>query len=371
MLNEHEMKYMVRALDLAAIARGRTSPNPMVGAVVVKDGEVIGEGYHPRAGDPHAEVFALAAAGEAARNADLYVTLEPCCHYGRTPPCSKKILGAGIRRTVVATLDPNPLVAGKGVAELRAAGVMVEVGLRGDEARRLNEAFFTYMTKRRPFVTSKWAMTLDGKTACASGDSRWVSGVISRKWVHELRDEVDAIMVGIGTVLTDDPELTTRLPEKNDSRDPIRIIVDSHLRTPPEARLFKSGSKSPTWIACLDSIEFTKSPLHSIPNVQILPLSSKEGRVDLDALLSTLWKRKINHVLLEGGGTLNYTAFSQQIIDKVYCLIAPKIVGGAQALSPVGGDGLSKMSNAWNIDVQQVVWLGEDMLVKGYPIYSK
>lgn len=371
MLHENDMKYMARALDLAAIARGRTSPNPMVGAVVVKNGEVIGEGYHPRAGEPHAEVFALAGAGEAARDADLYVTLEPCCHYGRTPPCSKKIVGAGIRRVVIATLDPNPLVAGKGFKELCAAGIMVEVGVREDEARRLNEAFFTYITKSRPFVTSKWAMTLDGKIACATGDSRWVSGAISRKLVHELRDEVDAIMVGVGTVLADNPELTTRLPDKNDSRDPVRVILDSHLRTPPDARLFKSGSEAPTWLACSDSIEFTKSPLHSLPNVQILPLPAREGRVDLKALLSTLWKRKICHVLLEGGGTLNYAAFSHEIVDKIYCFIAPKIVGGAQAISPVGGEGLSKMSNAWQIDVEQIERLGEDMLIKGYPIYSR
>lgn len=226
------------------------------------------------------------------------------------------------------------------------------------------------MTKHRPFVTSKWAMTLDGKIACASGDSRWVSGATSRKWVHELRDEVDAIMVGVGTVMADDPELTTRLSDKVDSKDPIRVILDSHLRTPPEAKLFKSGSKSPTLIACLDSIELKQSPLHSVPNVQILPLPSKAGRVDLDALLSTLWKQKISHVLLEGGATLNYTAFSQQVIDKVYCFIAPKIVGGAQAPSPVGGEGLSTMVNAWHIDVQQILRVGEDMLVEGYPIYG-
>jgi len=338
----------------------------MVGAVVVKDGAIVGEGYHPRAGEPHAEVFALEAAGDLAHGADIYVTLEPCNHFGRTPPCTRKIIAAGIKRVVAAHLDPNPLVAGNGVRELCAAGLVVEVGLKVDQARLLNEAFITYMTKGRPFVTAKWAMTLDGKIACASGDSRWVSGQSSRQWVHELRNEVDALMVGVGTVLVDDPLLTTRLHGSSNVRDPIRVILDSHLRTPANARVFHSGSHTPTWIACLDTVDHKLSPLATVPNVEILPLPAYGDSVDICALLSLLGQRGVTHVLLEGGATLNYGAFSRQVIDKVVCFVSPKVVGGASAPSPVGGDGLREMSMAWPIDICRIGQLGEDTVIEGY-----
>lgn len=361
-----ELQYMDRALELAATARGRTSPNPLVGAVVVQGGKVVGEGFHPQAGQAHAEVFALEQAGDQARGADLYVTLEPCCHHGLTPPCAERIVAAGIKRVIAAMTDPNPLVSGQGFARLREANIEVIVGVREQEARYLNEAFITYITKRRPFVTAKWAMTLDGKIACASGDSRWVSGTEARQWVHELRDQVDAIMVGIGTVLADDPFLTTRLT-KPDKKDPIRIILDSHLRTPPTAKLLQSGSNAPTWIACLKSAVGQSSPLQQIPGVELLPVPAKDGRIDLQVLLTRLAERKLTHILLEGGSTVNYAALQAGLIDKIYCLIAPKLVGGASAPTPVGGRGRSLMNTAWLTRIHGTRLIGEDLLIEAYP----
>lgn len=364
--NTADAKYMDQALALAKKAWGQTSPNPMVGAVVVKEGEVVGEGFHPAAGASHAEVLALNAAGQRAAGADLYVTLEPCCHRGRTGPCTDVILAAGVKRVIVATLDPNPLVAGQGVKKLRQAGVTVEVGLKEEEARRLNEAFFTFITKGRPFVTAKWAMTMDGKIACVGGTGSPISGPVAHRCVHELRHRVDAIMVGVGTVLADNPLLTARRFGKPTSKDPIRVILDSNLRTPPTARLLHSGSSAPTWIACLESAARGPSPLKEFPGVELLPLPEKAGHLDLQALFQLLGTRQITHVLLEGGSTVNYAALQEGVIDKIICIVAPKLVGGAAAPTPMGGQGQREMSAAWPAKIHRTYMLGGDVVIEAY-----
>lgn len=377
--NSADLHYMELALELAARARGRTSPNPMVGAVVVKDGEIVGRGFHPKAGKPHAEVYALEEAGERAKGSTLYVTLEPCCHYGRTPPCTGKILASGISRVVAAMTDPNPLVAGKGIAELRRAGVEVEVGLLEDRARELNEAFIKYITTGRPFLIMKWAMTIDGKIASRSGDSRWVSGEESRALVHRLRDQVDGIMAGIGTVLKDNPRLTTRLPrtpppqdetpESADDfragKDPIRIIVDSHLRIPLDAAVLNLNSTAPTWVACLDSAPSRRRSEIESRGAEVIPLPGRDGRVDLKALMEELGRRQMTSLLSEGGGTLNASALAAGLVDKIMCFVAPKIAGG-RAPGPVGGPGVELMSAALPLGRLTHRQVGQDILIEGY-----
>lgn len=345
--------FMARALELAARARGRTSPNPMVGAVVVKDGQIVGEGFHERAGAAHAEVVALKCAGELAKGAELYVNLEPCSHQGRTPPCVEAIIQGGIRKVYASITDPNPLVAGRGIARLREAGVEVSVGLGAEQAAKLNEVFIKYMGSGYPFVIMKTAMSLDGKIATRTGDARWISGPASRRLVHQLRNEVDAIMVGSGTVLADNPRLTTRLVEKG--RDPIRIIIDSQRRIPPTAQVFGPGQ------VILATMK-TDPPLP--PHVEMVTFPGP--KVDLVQLAKTLADREITSVLLEGGAGLNAAAIQAGIVDKAMFFLAPLIIGGQQAPTPVGGLGVHWLRDAHPLHDLKACRVGEDILVEGY-----
>ncbi|MCC6442896.1 MAG: bifunctional diaminohydroxyphosphoribosylaminopyrimidine deaminase/5-amino-6-(5-phosphoribosylamino)uracil reductase RibD [Armatimonadetes bacterium] len=355
---------MKRALRLAARAKGRTSPNPMVGAVLVRDGTVVGEGYHPFAGAPHAEALALREAGERARGAVLYVTLEPCSHYGRTPPCADAVIEAGVTRVVAAMEDPNPLVFGRGFARLREAGIAVEVGLCGAEARRLNEVFITYITRNRPFVILKYAMTLDGKIATAAGDARWVTGEKARGYVHRLRAETDAILVGLGTVFKDDPLLTAR---RQGARNPARIVLDSRARIPLRSRLLATLAEAPVWVAVTEQAPRERvAALESLGAEVICPGSDASGRVAWKPLLGLLGERGVMSLLVEGGGSVHASALESGVGDKVMAFIAPKIVGGAEALSPVEGQGVAAMAEAHRLSDVAVRRFGEDILIEGY-----
>ncbi|MGO0121755.1 bifunctional diaminohydroxyphosphoribosylaminopyrimidine deaminase/5-amino-6-(5-phosphoribosylamino)uracil reductase RibD [Desulfothermobacter acidiphilus] len=354
--------YMRQALELALRARGRTRPNPMVGAVLVKEGRVIAEGYHRQAGMPHAEIEALRAAGERARGATLYVNLEPCCHVGRTGPCTEAIIAAGVKRVVVAMEDPNPLVAGKGVKTLREAGIEVQVGVLEPEARRLNEAFIKYITTRTPFVVLKVAMTLDGKIATRSGASRWITGAEARAYVHQLRATYDAILVGKGTVLQDDPSLTARLPG---GRDPVRIALDSRAELSLTHRLFRLDSPAPTWVAVTERASSERLKMLRDQGVEVL-VCGPGPRVDLRLLLQELGKREITSLLVEGGATVNASFLDGRLVDKVVWLVAPKIFGGLSAPSPVAGEGVPAPEAAWRLRELTVRRLGEDFCFEGY-----
>lgn len=356
---------MKRALDLAAMALGRTSPNPVVGAVVVKDGEIVGEGYHQRAGTPHAEVHALRQAGAEARGATIYVTLEPCSHHGRTPPCANALIEAGIRRAVVATVDPNPLVAGRGLAILEEAGIETTVGVLQEQAIRLNQFFFKYIKTRRPYVTIKSAMTLDGKIATASGDSRWVSGEESRRVVHQMRNTYDAIMVGIGTVLKDDPLLNTRL-DSVDSRDPVRVIVDSKLDLPLESQIVRTSPGQNTLVFCSSHAEAARIEQLEQAGIEVIALPTENELLPLEQLLDELGRRELCSLLVEGGAEINANLIENGLADKIYLFIAPKIVGGRAAPSPVGGIGAGLMRDAIPVMSLETTVSGQDLLLTGY-----
>lgn len=357
--------FMARALALAEAGRGRVSPNPMVGALVVKDSRIVAEGFHARAGAPHAEVVALEAAGEAAQGATLYVTLEPCCHHGRTPPCAPRIVASGIRRVVAATLDPNPRVAGGGLAHLREAGIETVGGVLGPEAARLNEAFFTYMNCSRPFVTLKAAVSLDGKIATVTGESRWITGEAARRRVHEMRNEVDAVLVGIGTVLRDDPLLTTRLGIPG-QRDPVRVIVDNMARLPLRARVINPGSAAPTVVAVGPKAPDDKVERLREAGATVLVLSQSAPRVSLPSLMEALAAREITSVLIEGGAEIHASALAEEIVDKVAFFVAPILVGGRTAPSAVGGPGIEKLADALRLRDVRFTPLDQDLLIEGY-----
>ncbi|MHB1125987.1 MAG: bifunctional diaminohydroxyphosphoribosylaminopyrimidine deaminase/5-amino-6-(5-phosphoribosylamino)uracil reductase RibD [Bacillota bacterium] len=370
MPKDPDKHYMRRALGLAKRAEGRTSPNPMVGAVIVKDGRIIGKGYHHRAGTPHAEVHALKQAGPAARGATLYVNLEPCSHYGRTPPCAQAVLEAGISRVVAAINDPNPLVAGKGLKLLQDSGISVQVGILEEEARQLNEVFIKHITTGMPFITLKAAMTLDGKIATRTGESRWISGEASRLYVHRLRDRYDAVLVGIGTVLADNPMLTTRLPEGK-GRDPVRVIVDSHLRIPLEAQVVVlQESPAHTIIATLAEQDLQKVAALEARGVRVLEIDELEGRVDMGKLMATLGRQGITSVLVEGGAEINASVLRQGIVDKVYFFVAPMLLGGSAAPGPIGGPGADKVAEALRLSKVSCRNSGGDMLISGYALKS-
>lgn len=357
---------MRRALRLAQ--RGFAPPNPMVGCVIVRNGEPVGEGYHPKAGEPHAEVFALRAAGEKARSATAYVTLEPCCHFGRTPPCSRALIAAGVKRVVVAMVDPNPKVAGKGLEELRQVGIAVTVGVLEEQARRVNEAFIHFHTHGTPFVTLKAAMTLDGKIATHTSDSRWITGPRARQEVHRIRAQSGAVMVGIGTLLADDAELTARLPDPGAPRQPLRVIVDSRLRTPLDCRAVKvANEECPLLIATTSRAPAQAEAALVRPGVEIARLpAGSEGHVDLKALMSLLAERSIISVLVEGGGILHAAMLEAGLYHKALLFYAPKIVGGRDAPTSVEGKGLAHMGDAWMLRDLQVRRLGGDLAVEGY-----
>lgn len=361
---EADERYMWLALDLAAQGQGDTSPNPAVGAVLVKNGKVIGTGYHQRAGGPHAEIFALEAAGNEARDATLYVTLEPCSHTGKTPPCTERIIAAGVRKVALAMTDPNPLVNGKGIARLKEAGIRVKTGVLEEKAARLNEAFVKFITRQSPFVTMKAAMTLDGKIATRTGASRWISGPRSREFGHRLRRCNDAVMVGIGTVLADDPRLTTRLPE--DGRDPLRLIVDSQARTPLSAAVLANKPEL-TLLAVTSSAPQERVNALREAGAQVIELSpGPDGRVPLPVLLEELGRRQIVSVLVEGGSVLNYSLLAAGLVDKIHFFIAPLLFGGSKSPSPVGGEGVALITDAWQVRDVEVSRYDCDILVTGY-----
>lgn len=358
--------FMARALELASLARGKTSPNPLVGAVVVRDGAVVGEGYHLRAGTPHAEVHALRQAGERAGGATLYVNLEPCCHYGRTPPCTGGIIEAGIARVVVAAADPNPRVSGRGIQALRQAGIEVETGVLEAEARRLNEAFFKHIVSGLPFVTLKAAMSLDGKIATSSGESKWITGPESRSLVQRLRLENDAVLVGIGTVLADDPLLTVRLP--GEDKKPLRVVADSSLRIPPESRLVQTARDHPTVVAGVEGLcPPGKRKMLIDRGVAVWDLPGADGQVDVRALLQSLGSRDVAGLLLEGGSSLNASFLKAGAVDKYVFFVAPRIIGGGTAPGPFGGAGAEILAEAPRLTALECRVAGADLVITGYP----
>ncbi|MFB3092891.1 MAG: bifunctional diaminohydroxyphosphoribosylaminopyrimidine deaminase/5-amino-6-(5-phosphoribosylamino)uracil reductase RibD [Dehalococcoidia bacterium] len=366
---EDTSDFMQRALELARGALGATSPNPSVGAVVVKDGEIVGEGYsQPPPGD-HAEVVALRHTGESARGAAMYVTLEPCAHFGRTPPCVDAIIEAGVAEVHYTMADPDPQVEGGGGRKLEAAGIAVHAGEGEAEARRINEAFIKHRTKGMPFVIAKFAASLDGRIAAASGDSRWVSGPEARDWAHDLRTKTDAILVGSSTVVVDDPLLTARPGGKDAERQPLRVVVDSRGRTPPMARVL--GGPGKTLIATLKGVpEPWRSSLRAA-GAEVLELRSEGERVDLAALLRELAGRDVLSLLVEGGGVILGSFFDAGLVDKVHAAIAPIVVGAEDAPAAVAGRGAYRMADALRLRDITVDRLGEDLLVTGYPNYPK
>jgi diaminohydroxyphosphoribosylaminopyrimidine deaminase/5-amino-6-(5-phosphoribosylamino)uracil reductase len=355
---------MAEAIALAATADYHTSPNPMVGAVVVRDGAVIARGYHRRAGEEHAEVAALREAGDAARGATLYITQEPCAHHGRTPPCTDAVIASGVVRVVAGMQDPNPKVDGRGLQALRDAGITVQVGVLADRVRKLNEFFVKHATTGLPFVTAKFAMSLDGRIATHTGESKWITSEEARLQVHHLRHAHDAILVGANTVLRDDPNLTTRLPD-GDGRSPLRVVVDSRLRVPLEARIFQQESGG-VLIATSDRSRGDRLREFEQRGVPVVVLPSTEGRVGLSDLLVHLGKRDCISMLIEGGSSMHGSAFDQRLVDKVVAFIAPRIIGGIEAPGAVGGHGVDRLTDAHSLRDVEVRQLGPDLMVNGY-----
>jgi len=356
-------QYMRQALTIAQYAVGRTSPNPLVGAVIVADGRVVGQGWHRQAGTPHAEINALAQAGELAQGATMYVTLEPCSHYGRTPPCADALIAANIKKVVIAMNDPNPLVAGRGIKKLRDAGIEVIENVLTAEAAAINEIFIKYISTQMPFVALKSAMSIDGKIAAHTGHSQWITGPQSRERVQKLRDCYDAILVGIGTVLADNPRLTTRLPEIG--KNPIRIIIDSMARTPLTAHVVTDGL-APTIIAVTGAAPQERIKALQACGVEVLVINDKQGSVDLRSLFKTLAGRSIASILIEGGAGINASVLTENLVDKIYWFIAPKIIGGQGALGPVGGQGVADVNDAYFFEDMNIEPIGQDILISAY-----
>ena len=362
--SETDRAYMQEAIALAERGRGHTAPNPMVGCVLVKDGRTIGRGYHHRYGDLHAERDALAACAEDPAGATMYVTLEPCCHHGKQPPCTDAILAAGIARVVVGATDPNPLVGGRGIALLRSGGVAVEAGLLEAEIREQNRIFLKYITQKRPWVSLKVAMTLDGKIATADGDARWVSSEAARAFVQQLRGQRSGICVGAGTVRLDDPMLNCRA---EGYRDPVRILPDSAASLSPDSRIVRSADDIRTILAHTDAAPAGRLERLRACGVELLPCAARDGRVDLPDMLSRLGALGIDSLLLEGGEALNGSFVAQGLVDEYYFFIAPKILGGQGAKTAVGGAGCARMADAQDLDIRSVEQIGPDLLVHAYP----
>ncbi len=354
--------YMSLALNLALKGKGKVNPNPLVGAVIVKNGKVIGKGYHERYGKEHAEVNAFNNLSEGADNATIYVTLEPCAHYGKTPPCVNKIIENNIKRVVIGAVDDNPLVTGKGIKKLKSAGIEVKVGVLEEECKKLNEVFFKYISTKRPFVLLKSAMSLDGKISTYSGESKWITSKESREEVHKLRNDLMAILVGVNTIIKDNPRLTCRV---EDGRNPIRIVVDSFLRIPMDSNVIKD-KEAKTIIATTKFAK--KDKILSLRNsgIEVLVINSKNNKVDLDELMVKLGELNIDSILLEGGSTLNFSALKQGIVDKIQIYIAPKIIGGEKSKTPVDGQGIDKLKNAFKVRNLSYSKVGSDILLEGY-----
>ena len=353
--------YMRRALELAKKGMGYTSPNPMVGCVVVMDGKIVAEGYHEKCGGYHAERNALLSCKEDVSGAELYVTLEPCCHYGKTPPCTEIIIEKGIKKVYVGSMDSNPLVGGKGVKILQEAGIEVECGILQKECEKLNEIFFHYIKEKIPFIAMKYAMTLDGKIAAFTGDSKWVTGERARNHVQILRKKYSGILVGIGTVKEDNPMLNCRVEE---GCDPVRIICDSKLSISLDSQIVKTAKDIKTIIAYGKE---DKEKISALEKEDItLIYAEKNGRVDLKSLLKKLGEMGIDSILVEGGGEIHGSFLEENLVHKVYAYVAPKLVGGSDAKTPVGGQGFEKMASARKLKDVQTEILGEDILITGY-----
>ena len=358
--------YMKRAIELAQKGCGRTSPNPMVGAVIVKDGRMIGEGWHHKYGDLHAERDALKNCTEDPKGASVYVTLEPCCHHGKQPPCTDALIAAGISRVIVGSGDPNPLVAGKGIRILREHGIEVTEHVCEEECRDFNDVFFHYITTGLPFTAMKYAMTLDGKIACYTGKSRWVTGQCAREHVHTLRNRYRGIMAGINTVLADDPLLTCRLPG---GRSPVRIIPDSQLRIPLSSQIVKTAREYETVVACCTQDPALVKPLEDAGITVLFCPDELSGKVSIPALMKLLGERGIDSILLEGGAQLNWSVLQAGYVQKVYAYVAPKLFGGEGAKSPVGGQGFPSPDMAVRLEHLKTSRLGEDFLIEGRVVY--
>ena len=363
MVRQEDIEYMRRAIELAERGVGFTNPNPMVGAVIVKGGKVIGEGWHERCGEWHAERNAFRNCTVPAEGATMYVTLEPCCHYGKTPPCTEAIIEHGIARVVVGMEDPNPLVAGKGIALLREAGIEVVCGVEEEALREQNRVFLKYISTKLPWVAMKTAMTLDGKIATRTGDSKWITGAEARAYVHELRHRFMAIVVGIGTAVADDPLLNCRI-EGRGVRQPIRVVVDSNARLSLDSQLVKTAGEYRTIVAHTRFAPEESVKALREAGVEMLLCKEKEGLVDVRNLLELLGQSGIDSILLEGGGSLNYTFLAEGLADELYAFIAPKIVGGMNAKTPVEGAGMEKMADAINLELENVLNIGHDVLLK-------
>lgn len=364
-MDQHQT-FMRRALTLARQAGGWASPNPAVGAVVVKAGQIVGEGYHRRAGAPHAEVEALQAAGKLAQGATLYVTLEPCNHYGRTPPCTEAIINAGIAQVFYATGDPNPHVTGSGHRRLSKAGLTVHQGPCTAEAQHLNRFFFHYIRTGRPYVVAKFAVSLDGKIATHTGHSQWITGDAARQKGHALRQQVDAILVGSGTAIADNPRLTTRLP-RPEVRHPLRVVLDSRGRVPLETRLFQPDLPGKTIVATTEAMTFSHQANLKQQGIEplILP-ATPAGQVDIEALLDTLGQRQIISLLAEGGNQILGAFFESGLVNEVWAFVAPLIIGGQNAPGPVGGAGFATLAQACRLQVSTIETIGCDFLIRGF-----
>ena len=355
-------EYMRLAIEIAKKGAGKVNPNPMVGAVIVKDERVIGQGYHKYYGGNHAEVNAFENLSDNPEGATIYVTLEPCSHYGKTPPCVDKISANKISKVVVGTLDPNPLVEGRGIKALKEAGIEVITGVLEEECKKLNEVFMKYILCKRPFVVLKTAMTLDGKIATESGESKWITSDKSRQEVHKLRNKLSAIMVGVNTVIKDNPELTCRL---EGGKNPVRIIVDSKLRIPLGSNVVVDNLAQ-TIVATTEVADKDKILVLEKLGVKVLIINSKNERVDLKSLMIELGKRGIDGILLEGGATLSFSALEENIVDKIQVYIAPKIIGGEKSKTSIGGKGIEKLSDAIMLNNMTVKSVGTDLLIEAY-----
>ena len=349
------------ALKLATRAEGMTSPNPIVGACVVKAGKIVGKGFHEMAGLPHAEALALREAGPLAKGATLYVTLEPCDHFGRTPPCTMAIIKSGVRKVVIGMRDPNPLNNGRGIERLRRHGLTTIAGILEEEARSINRPDCKFSLEKMPYVTVKVAQSLDGKIATRTGDSRWISSNDSRRYVHKLRSKVDAVMVGVDTLLRDDPRLTARGPK---GKDPARVIVDSNLRTPLNAKVFSCRARSPLIIAATGGAPVRKKTALEKRGAEVLIVKSREGRVDLRDLLRKLARREITHALVEGGGELIAGLVAEKLVDRFLFFVAPKIIGGRDAPTAVEGRGVAKVREALSVKNLKVQEFSNDLLIE-------
>jgi diaminohydroxyphosphoribosylaminopyrimidine deaminase/5-amino-6-(5-phosphoribosylamino)uracil reductase len=366
MNDEH---FMQMALELALQGRGYTSPNPMVGAVVVRNGVVVGRGFHQLPGGPHAEVHALDAAGAETQGATLYVTLEPCNHIGRTPPCTAKVLEAGIQRVVIGMQDPNPHVAGGGAEFLKSRGVDIRLGVCEAEARQLNEAFVKYIRTGRPFVTAKCAATLDGRIATRTGDSQWITGESARAFVHELRHAADAIMVGVGTIAADDPLLTARMSDRR-LKDPIRVILDTHLRIDPGARILNHTSPAETWVIAGSGTSAESKSRLVRKGVRVIEAETRNGRVAMDPLMDQLGALGVTSILIEGGSRVLASAFKAAVVDKVQFFYAPLIVGGDDGVPICSGAGAERIKHSIRLERILTRRFGDDIMIEGYIVHA-